>query len=129
MKRDAWETSPYTMGGKTFHHGLWASPGHETIYRVAGAGFTAFAAAVGFFDGLAKHPAANIGSPLSFEIYVDGKLRAQSGLMKFGDRPRLLVVAGLREAKEVRLVTRRDDLVNDWYCVGTWGDPRFLKGK
>jgi hypothetical protein len=128
-KRETYETSPYTMGGKTFRRGLWVSPNHETVYHIEGAGFTAFAAEVGFFDVLAKRANMNIGSPLSFEIYVDGKLRAQSGLVKFGERPRLLVVDNLQSAKELKLVTRRDDLVNDWYTVATWGDPRLIRGK
>ena len=64
---------------------------------------------------------------LSFEVYVDGQLRAQSGLMKVGDAPRLLVVDNLRNARQVRLVTRRADLVDDWYTSAIWGDPRFIK--
>jgi len=120
-------STPYTMGNKPFSRGLWASPNHETVYQVEGAGFTAFAAEAGFYDGLAKRAYANLGAVVSFEIYVDGKLRAQSGLMRFGDAPRLLVADHLEGAKAVKLVTRRHDLVNDWYCLATWGDPRFYK--
>jgi hypothetical protein len=47
--------------------------------------------------------------------------------MRFGDAPRLLVADHLEGAKAVKLVTRRHDLVNDWYCLATWGDPRFYK--
>ena len=122
-------STPYTMGEKTFSRGLWASPCHETVYNVEGEGFSAFAAEVGFYDKLAKRAYANLGAVVSFEVYVDGKLRTQSGLMKFGDPPRLLVADRLEGAREVKLVTRRDDLVNDWYCLATWGDARFIKGK
>ncbi|HUT60565.1 MAG TPA: NPCBM/NEW2 domain-containing protein, partial [Phycisphaerae bacterium] len=120
-------STPYTMGDKTFSRGLWASPYHETVYNIEGAGFAAFAAEAGFYDKLPKRSYANLGAVVSFEVYVDGKLRTQSGLMRFGDAPRLLVADNLEGAKEVRLVTRRDDLVNDWYCLATWGDPRFYK--
>jgi hypothetical protein len=68
-----------------------------------------------------------MGAVLGLEIYVDGKIRTQSGLMKFGDPPRLLVADKLENAKELKLVTRRDDLVSDWYTLATWGDPRFIK--
>jgi hypothetical protein len=37
------------------------------------------------------------------------------------------VVAGLGDAKEVKLVTRRDDHSSDETCLATWGDPRFIK--
>jgi hypothetical protein len=120
-------TTPFTMGQKTFNRGLWASPGHETVYAIEGAGFAAFAAEVGFYDKLPKRNYANLGAVVSFEVYVDGKLRTQSGLMKLGDAPRLLVADRLEGAKEVKLVTHRDDMVNDWYCLATWGDPRFYK--
>jgi hypothetical protein len=127
LKREEYATHPYQLGSKTFTRGLWVSPTHETRYAIDGAGFNAFAAEVGFYDKLAKEPLANLGSVVNFEIYVDGKLRAQSGLMKLGDEPRLLVVDNLLNAKEVKLVTRRDDCVNDTYTVVTWGDPRFIK--
>ena len=121
-------TTPYTMGKKTFTRGLWVAPTHETVYDISGLGFTAFAAEVGFLDGLGKkNRYANMGAVVSFEVYVDGKLAAQSGLMKVGDDPRLLVVDGLAGAKTVTLATRRDDRVDDWYTSATWGDPRFIK--
>jgi len=122
-------TTPYRMGKRTFHRGLWVSPNHETVYDVKDAGFSAFAAEVGFHSAARKSAYANVGAVLSFEVYVDGRLRAQSGLMKFGDAPRLLVVTGLAGAAEVRLVTRRADLVDDWYTLATWGDPRFIRAK
>ena len=122
------ETFPYKMGGKESKHGLWVSPYHETVYHIEGMGLAAFAAEVGSYDKRAAG-GGNTGSVVCFEVYVDGKLRAQSGLMKVSDAPRLLVVDGLGSAKRVTLVTRRDDLVNDWYTVVTWGDPRFIKAR
>jgi hypothetical protein len=66
---------------------------------------------------------------VSFEIYVDGRLRTQSGLMTPADQPRLLVAENLQEAKEIKLVTRRDDLLSDAYTCRTWANPRFIKTK
>ena len=60
---------------------------------------------------------------------LDGALRAHSGIVKVGDKPRLLVVTGLEKASEVKLLTRRDDLSNDENCLATWADPRFIKVK
>jgi len=43
---------------------------------------------------------------LGFEIWVDGQLRAHSGLMGPTDGPKLLAVDGLAGAEEFRLLTR-----------------------
>jgi hypothetical protein len=64
---------------------------------------------------------------LHFEIYVDGRLRAHSGLMGMTDPPRLLVVEGLDSAKEIRLVTRAHDDQDRGGLVGGWGEPAFYK--
>lgn len=113
---------PFNIAGKKFNHGLWVVPLHETVYSVEGAGFSAFVAEVGF-SSMCKQP----GKPVNCEIYVDGQLRAQSGLVKAGDPPRLLVVDSLGQAQEVRLVTRRDDLSDDGEITVTWADARFIK--
>lgn len=126
-KRNEWQFAPYKMGGKTYKRGLWVFPYHETVYKVEGAGVKAFAADVGFFEKFLKNSRANKGALVSFEIHVDGKLRAASGLMKITDKPKPLVVDGLQKAKQLKLVTRRDDLTNDNHCLVTWGDPRFIK--
>lgn len=126
---EKWPAVPFTMSNKTFTRGLWVYPGHETIYNIENAGFTAFAAEVGFFDKFAKGHGANAGALVDFEIYVDGKLCSQSGLMGVSDAPRLLVAVNLQGVKELKLVTRRDNLLNDSACLATWGDPRFIKAK
>jgi hypothetical protein len=123
------ETHPFTIAGKEFTRGLWVVPYHETVYKVEGARFAAFAAEVGFYDKFGKDRMSNLGARVAFEVYVDGALRAHSGIVGVGDKPRLLAVTGLEKAKEVKLVTRRDDLSNDENCLATWADPRFIKGK
>jgi hypothetical protein len=64
---------------------------------------------------------------VNFEIRVDGVPVAQSGLMRAGDEPRLLVVQGLKNAKEVKLVTRHDRLANIPGLLCLWADAMFYK--
>jgi len=125
-----WATVPFGMGPpdakKTFQRGLWVYPRFEATYQVAGGGFAAFAAEVGFHKFFTKHAMANRAAAVNFEIHVDGKLAAQSGLMRPGEPPRRLV-ADLTGAKEMKLLVRRDTGANDPYCLATWADPRFYK--
>lgn len=116
---------PFRMGGKTHLRGIWAYPYHETSYAFKQPGLTAFSVVVGFNDRMLKSKSASRSIHLNFEIHVDGKLRTQSGLMHLGDKPRLLVVDGLEGAKEMKLVMRREDGVNDLSLLGTWADPTF----
>jgi hypothetical protein len=72
----------------------------ETVYNLDGSGFTAFSTKV-------KLPKSRRYKGISyFEVYVDGKLRAQSGPMTYADAPRHLVVKDLKGAKTLRLVLR-----------------------
>ena len=121
------ETHPFKIAGKEFTRGMWVVPHFEAVYNVEGAGFSAFATEVGFYDKYGDSRMANLGAHVVFEIHVDGQVRAVSGIVKVGDKPRLLVVTGLEKAKELRLVTRRHDLGNDEACLGTWADARFIK--
>lgn len=125
--KDNWPICPYAMGSKSYKRGLWAYPHHETVYAIGGAGFTAFAADVGFFDKASSNPLFNDSAKVCFEIYADNKLCAQSGLMGVKDEPRLLVVDNLQGVKEIKLVTRRENLSSDENCLATWGDPRFFR--
>jgi hypothetical protein len=123
------EKYPFTMGKRTYSRGLWVYPHHESVLAIEGAGFTAFAAEVGFFDRFLQNGLANTGALVNFEIHVDGRVRVQSGIMKPSDPPRLLVADNLQRAKEIKLVTRLDDLSSDERCLATWGEPRFVKRK
>ncbi len=71
---------------------------------------------------------------LHFEIYVDGVLRAQSGLMSVRDAPRTLVASGLDDAKELRLKCRLHndgELGPKWPSsgpqIGCWGNPELYR--
>jgi len=120
-----------SIGKKLYQHGLWAWPYHETTYEIAGAGFRAFSAEVGFHERSLSIWRGDPRLCLNFEVYVDGKLRAQSGIMKPADGEiRLLVVDRLERAKEVKLVTRTHNLKahggNKW-AHGVWGNAGFHK--
>ncbi len=127
--REQEETHPYTIAGKQFTRGLWAVPHFEAVYDVEGAGFAAFASEVGFYDKYGAGRMANLGARVVFEVYVDGVLRANSGIVAVGDKPRLLVATGLEKARELKLVARTQDLGNDECCLATWADPRFIQAK
>jgi hypothetical protein len=73
----------------------------ETVYNLDGSGFTAFSTKVKVIPKKAYYK----DCIAYFEVYVDGKLRAQSGLMT-SDDTRHLVVKDLNGAKQLRLVTR-----------------------
>jgi len=107
----------------------------ETVYKLEGAGFSAFSAKVQVDPGLIKAtdtPDLLYKRLVNFELHVDGKLVAQSGLVKSGDEPRLLVADGLANAKELKLVTRFDT-PEPKNLLGTpgmaWLEPIFYKAK
>jgi len=131
VRREDAAKASFQLAGKTFARGLWASPQHETTYNIQGAGFVAFAAEVGTYANCTRERGgiSSAATRVNFEIYVDGELRTQSGLMTAADGPRLLVAGNLQAAKQIKLVTRRDDLVSDAYTVRTWADPRFIEAR
>ena len=102
---------------------------YEAVFKLEGSGFHAFSARVGFprcwnmLVGMWCLPGAATDR-LNFEIYVDGKLRTQSGLMAPTDPFRLMVVDGLAGAREMRLVVRPLKLPS--YPLNVfWFNPAF----
>jgi hypothetical protein len=113
------------IGKERFSRGMWVYPHHESVYRVAGAGITAFSAYVGVTrDALAKR-LRNSHYRVNFEVYADGKAVAQSGLMSCVDAPRYLVAENLGGAKQIKLVTRLDCDKDDATFLATWADAQF----
>jgi len=99
-----------------------------TVYDVAGKGYGAFSAEVKVDSGRRHVGESAGGKKLNFKIHVDGRLRAQSGLMTAADPPRLLVVRDLAGAKAVRLLVRWDRPESEHLgaTVGIrWLRPRF----
>jgi len=110
---------------KEFAKGFALPPGTEATYRIDEEQFGAFSVEVGC---LSDFQLGRENPMLHFEVYVDGRCAAHSGLMLPTDPPRLMVVDGLKNAREIRLVTRlHNDRLNEGELrvYGAWGDPTF----
>lgn len=57
---------------------------------------------------------------LNFEVYVDGQLRTQSGLMKPSTETRRLVIQDLAGGKRLRLVIRAARPTKEYLFRGQW---------
>jgi len=129
-----WHSSKFVViGKKRYDMALWVLPYHETVYKVQGSGFKAFSAEVGVNAIVAKQAAGHEDLRVCFEVHVDGRLVAHSGLMKSTDGPRLLLVEGLDKARELKLVTRLHGMLyGDRSYLGefahcNWADPTLYK--
>ncbi len=124
---------PLVIGEKKYEHGLWIKPLHETVYNIEGKGYAAFSAEVGWNRMVTKsdYGQGHTTVRMNFEIHLDGKVVAQSGLMAATDPARLLIVEGLAGAKELKLVSRThynaDEPLGLAYC--NWANPTLYKGK
>ena len=112
---------------KRFDRGLWVTPHHETEYRLEGSGVSAFSAHVGVSSDVAKTVIRDFNLRVNFELWVDGKIKAQSGLMTALDEPRLLLVKDLEQGKELKLVTRLDSNGDNGTFICTWANASFFK--
>jgi len=110
------DRNPLTLGGQTFPDGIGTHAHSEMALRLNKAALT-FSSTVGVDDEKIGH-----GS-VRFLIYVDGKLRADSGVMRGGDKPKLLQV-DLRKANSIRLVVEDggDGIDSDH---ADWADAKF----
>jgi alpha-galactosidase len=95
------ENHPLTIAGEAFDHGVGTHANGRWRIDLKGAA-TAFAAKVGVDDDTKGK-----GS-VKFEVWVDGKLAAESGLMKGGDKAKKIEV-DLAGAKEMILVVTDAD--------------------
>ena len=124
---------PAQIGKKKYQIALWLKPAHHTVYKLEGTHCTAFSAEVGWNAMVAKSSMGRGHQTvrLSFEVHVDGKIAAQSGLMKATDPARLLVVQGLEGAKELKLVTRTQYDADERLGIayGNWGEPMLYREK
>jgi alpha-galactosidase len=111
------ENHPIRIGGQSFEKGLGTHARSEMIIRLGGRGVE-FRAMVGVDDETEGR-----GS-VQFRVYVDGKLAADSGLMKGGDKPKP-IHADLRNAKTLRLlVTPGPDGIDHDHA--DWADAQLL---
>lgn len=101
-----------------------------TEYKLDGAGYKAFAVVASISAGKRTGKTDIATRRANFEILVDGKIRVQTGLMKAGDKPRLLVVDGLEGAKSIRLKARletaeRKNLLGK--ITFSWKEAKFYR--
>jgi hypothetical protein len=122
---------PAQIGTKTYDVALWIKPAHETVYKLTGTDYTGFSAEVGWNAMVTK---SRLGRGwqtvrLSFEVHVDGRVVAQSGLMRADAPPRLLVARNLGGAKELKLVTRTQYDADEplGLAYGNWGAPKLYR--
>jgi len=116
-------------GAKVVADGLIAPLPHEAVYKIAAAGYKAFAAEVGPVTAMSDPRNLSWAADLRmhFEVIADGRVVAQSGLMAPGDGPRLLVAEGLDGVKELRLRARvhsGEAMSRSFAC---WGAPVLYK--
>ena len=101
---------------------------HRATLKLEGSGYKAFSAEVGIPERW-YGPYGNVGPDwmrVNFEIFVDGKIRAQSGMMGPKDGARLLVVDELENAKTLTLHCRPFKMPGDWVWV-LFGEPKMWK--
>ncbi len=89
------ENRPISIAGQVFEHGLGTHAPAELVIDLKGSA-AGFVSAVGVDD---EAP----GGTVSFEIWVDGEKKADSGVMKKGD-PAKVLHADLTGAKQLLLV-------------------------
>jgi alpha-galactosidase len=88
---------PIVLGGHTYPHGIGTRSISEFVIDLQG-GASRFVSMVGFDDVLKP----GVGT-VTFEVWVDDALVAQSGVMRVGDAPKLLS-ADLRNARVLTLL-------------------------
>jgi len=80
-----------------------------------------------------KHAPGHESLRVCFEIHVDGKVAAHSGPMKSTDPARLLVVQNLDKAKEMKFITRVDNMLYGdnsrlgEFAYSNWAEPTLYK--
>ncbi|MBX3179999.1 MAG: NPCBM/NEW2 domain-containing protein [Candidatus Hydrogenedentes bacterium] len=111
--------SPLQLGETTFAHGIGHHAPGELVFTLPPDAYTAFAAEVGVhWQGGGK------GSVI-FQVFVDGALRFDSGIMTDSD-PAQSVNVSLAGARELRLVS--GDAGDGIACdMANWANARLLR--
>ncbi|GEM_PF-135797 len=117
------DTTPYgqslQVAGRAFESGIGVLA--NSRLQVKNDGYAQLTAAVGVDDS-----SENIGQPVRFYVYGDGKLLAQSAPVAFGtEAPRLK--ADVRGVKVIELVVRGSKSDDASPVVATWGDVQLTR--
>ncbi len=100
--------NPLAVGGVSYAHGVGTHADSEITFDLAG-GAKSFTAEVGVDDELdcLKDMEAHSKAAVRFRAFVDGKLAADSGVVKFGQPAKRLSV-DLTGAKRLRLEVKKE---------------------
>jgi len=111
-------------------HTYFALPDEECAFKLDGQTHKAFSARVRIWPEHAKQTREGRNNvKVNFEVHVDGKIRAQSGLMDAASEPRTLAVDNLSGAKELKLVTRFETPEAQPYVFAIWEEAKVHGGK
>jgi hypothetical protein len=113
------------IGNERFSRAMWVYPHSEAVFNLEGSKILAFSAYVGISNDARQRLIRNQHRKINFEIWVDGKVVTQSGLMKTSDLARYLTVENLKGAKELKLITRLDSDKDDNTFLACWCDANF----
>jgi hypothetical protein len=113
------------IGNERFSRAMWVYPHHRSVFHLEGSRIRAFSAYVGVSNDARRRLIRNQHRKVNFEIWVDGKIVTQSGLMKTTSSARYLTVENLEGAKELKLVTRLDSNKDDNTFLCCWCDCNF----
>jgi len=123
VRRDVnYHGKPISIAGKTYPKGLWthsfpdATPA-DVVLDVAGKEFAVFAADVGLED-------ASGGGSVEFQVLVDGKLKAQSPVLRPRTVHRFRVEVSGAKQITLRVLNGGDGYTCDH---ASWGLARFLQ--
>ncbi|MCK5578997.1 MAG: NPCBM/NEW2 domain-containing protein [Planctomycetes bacterium] len=107
-----------SLKGKKYYKGLGVHANCDLTYNL-NSGYRKFFAAVGLDDE------AGPGGSVSFFIYLDGKKRYDSGLIRWGDQPKE-VNLDVSNIKEMKLVVTDG---GDYYILdrAAWAGARLIK--
>ena len=114
-----------------YRDALWTTPPSKIAFNIEGAGLKAFSAVVGITHQVFESKVPRKDMAIVFEVHVDGKTLASSGIMAPNAPPRFLLVDGLAGAKEIKLVSRfaepQDPKSYHHGLKFSWADAGFYK--
>lgn len=127
VPRAAVSGNPISIGGVAFTHGVGTHADGEVTFDLDGKA-ERFMAEVGVDDDLSCLD--SMGAPklaaVKFKVYVDGKLAADSGVMKHGQAPKRLSV-DLKGRKKLRLELKKEPGAR--FNHATWGGAAITLGE
>ncbi|WP_415319257.1 NPCBM/NEW2 domain-containing protein [Clostridium perfringens] len=102
---------------ETFAKGIGTHSYSEIVYNSEG--YDVFDTWV----GIDRHVSEKEVSSVNFKVYVDGELKAETGVMRI-DTPKKRLVVDVRNSKEIKLVVDVADNGNTWDHAD-WADAKF----